>query len=359
MDEEVNLLLLDELLRHQVDVERFKHGHLLQLRAFLQKLMDDVSSQLGQRASDLQQGTRQNQRLTALLRDLTRLSDETADAMAELSRGQLRDLAALEGGYVITAAQLVLPVEVSFATVAPSVIWQTVQDAPMQGRIFDEWFQDYKVAQRNRIINQVRISVVEGETVDQTIRRIRGTKAAKHEDGVVQGINRRAAEALARTQINHTVTQARQATIGANSEVVSAVTWRSTLDGKTSEVCRARDGKVYPIDKGPRPPAHPNCRSTIVPVIKSWKELGIDLKEAPVGTRASMNGQVPATETYQTWLKRQSVAFQNEVLGLTKAKLFRDGGLTLDKFVDERLGRGYTLDQLRKRQPGAFAKAGL
>lgn len=125
-----------------------------------------------------------------------------------------------------------------------------------------------------------------------------------------------------------------------------------------SAVCRARDGKVYPIDSGPRPPAHPNCRSTTVPVLKSWKEMGINLKEAPEGTRAALDGQEASSVTYEDWLRRQSKDFQEEVLGLKKARLFRDGNLKLDRFVDKK-GAELTLDQLRTKEASAFSRAGL
>ncbi len=45
-------------------------------------------------------------------------------------------------------------------------------------------------------------------------------------------------------------------------------------------------------------------------------------------------GQVPAKTTYQDFLSRQPATFQDEVLGKTKGKLFRKGGMSLDKFVD-------------------------
>lgn len=97
-----------------------------------------------------------------------------------------------------------------------------------------------------------------------------------------------------------------------------------------------------------------NCRSRYVAVIKSFKELGLDA-DIPASTRASMDGQVPDKTTYQEWLKKQSVARQNEVLGVTKAQLFRDGKLTLDKFVSP-TGHVYTLDQLKERNAKAFDK---
>lgn len=93
-----------------------------------------------------------------------------------------------------------------------------------------------------------------------------------------------------------------------------------------------------------------NCRSTTVPVLKSWKQLGINLKEAPAGTRASMNGQVPAKLNYLQWLKSQSVSTQNEALGVGRAKMFRSGKLTIDKFR-ARSGKGLlTLAQLRAKE---------
>jgi hypothetical protein len=67
---------------------------------------------------------------------------------------------------------------------------------------------------------------------------------------------------------------------------------------------------------------------------------------------------VPAKTTYQQWLRTQPVAFQNEVLGVKKARLYRQGGLTLDKFVTPQ-GREYTLTELARRERDAFTAAGL
>jgi hypothetical protein len=82
--------------------------------------------------------------------------------------------------------------------------------------------------------------------------------------------------------------------------------------------------------------------------LKSWKELGISLKEAPEGTRASMNGQIPESLTYPKWLKKQTTEIQNEALGKSRAVLFRSGKLKIKEFIDRR-NRPLTLKQLQKR----------
>jgi hypothetical protein len=55
-------------------------------------------------------------------------------------------------------------------------------------------------------------------------------------------------------------------------------------------------------------------------------------------------GQVPGETTYDSWLRRQSSSFQDEVLGRGKAKLFREG-LKMDEFIDRR-GNELTIDEL-------------
>ena len=82
----------------------------------------------------------------------------------------------------------------------------------------------------------------------------------------------------------------------------------------------------------------------MVQILKSWQALG--LKNPSGRTRASMDGQVAQTETYQSWLKKKPAAFQDEVLGQERAKLFRDG-TPLDRFVDDS-GHTYTIDELKK-----------
>jgi hypothetical protein len=125
-------------------------------------------------------------------------------------------------------------------------------------------------------------------------------------------------------------------------------------DGIIVKNCRGLDGKIFPINSGPRPPQHPACRSTTVEVLKD---------EAGPVTGKNRDGSIrlknpPEYESYNDWLKTQPKEFVEDVLGKQKAKLYLDGKLTLDKFTDSK-GMELTLDQLRVKENAAFKAAGL
>lgn len=127
-----------------------------------------------------------------------------------------------------------------------------------------------------------------------------------------------------------------------------------------------RDGLLYGLDHKPQghnfpwlagPGAiHWNCRSTSTFVLKSAEQMR--LAGLKPGTRASMNGQVPAETKYADWLKDQPAHVQDDVLGPVRGQLYRKGKLSIDRFVNNK-GLLYSLEQLRQRDAEAFKLAGL
>ena len=85
----------------------------------------------------------------------------------------------------------------------------------------------------------------------------------------------------------------------------------------------------------------------MVPVLKTWKELGINMDELPESTRASMEGQV-TDKTFADWLKRKTETdptFADRTLGKGRAELFRDGKITMDQMISG--GKPLTLSELK------------
>jgi SPP1 gp7 family putative phage head morphogenesis protein len=154
---------------------------------------------------------------------------------------------------------------------------------------------------------------------------------------------------LVRTSINQVANSASMAVYEANQDISKKYRYIATLDSRTSSICRALDNREFEYGKGPTPPQHFGCRSTIVAVI----DPDI-LPPSTIAKRASADGPVPINTSYGQWLKDQPLKTQQDVLGASKvpyfnrlvdkygakdamAKLVRDDGSEL------------TLEELRKR----------
>lgn len=349
----VNESLLDASISHQIGLQRYSNATVNKIIALINRAEIDLVEKMKSTGD----GTWSMTRLNKLLQALRDINAEAYDKVRSELSDDLMGLAEYEVGFQTDLLNHSVPIKLDIVSPSASQLKAAVDSRPFQGRILSEWYDGLEEAAQGRLRAAIRIGVVEGETIDQMVRRVRGTVANQFKDGIFE-VSRRGAEAMVRTAVNHTANSARTTLYAENNDVIKGVQWVATLDGRTTLICASRDGTVYPVDSGPRPPAHMNCRSSTAPVMKSWKEMGINLSEAPEGTRASMDGQVAASTTYDKFLRGKDQAFQEDVLGVDKAKLFREGGLTLDRFVD-RKGQEYTLDQLRTRESEAFSKAGL
>ena len=66
--------------------------------------------------------------------------------------------------------------------------------------------------------------------------------------------------------------------------------------------------------------------------------------------------------SYYDWLKQQPAAFQDKAIGPVRAKLFREGGLSIERFSELQLDRNFsplTLVQMKALEPLAFERAGI
>lgn len=353
----VNEDLYDRMIRHQVYLQGLATGTTNRVVAVLNRSEPRIVAEIQKRADAIEAGNVTAQRFVDLLAAIQRINRDAHIQAGKVLRAELEDLAVYEYEFTRRMVEDTVPIRLDIATPSRADLRAVVHSRPFQGRFLREWIKGLEDARAARLRDSIRLGVVEGRTVDQMIRAIRGTKAQQYRDGILE-ISRRGAEMVVRTAVNHTANAAKQVFYEENADLIKGVRWTSTLDTRTSPVCRARDGQVFPVDSGPRPPAHPNCRSVVVPVVKSFRELGIDMDEAPAGTRASMDGQVPADTTYAQWLAKQSAEVQDDILGKTRGELFRKGGLEIDRFV-ARNGHVFTLDQLRRREADAFRRAGL
>lgn len=131
------------------------------------------------------------------------------------------------------------------------------------------------------------------------------------------------------TATNHIGQEAMNELGNANRDIASMDKYIATLDEGTTIQCAGYDGQTFKPKEGPFPPIHYRCRSRRVPKVDDKFSIQIE------GTRASYEGPVSSKLTYSGFLRGQSNAFQDEVLGVERAKLFRSGAVRLEKFTDD------------------------
>ena len=224
-----------------------------------------------------------------------------------------------------------------------------------EGKTVTDLFNELANNESNKYINHIKLARYEGKTNQQIVQMIRGTRKNGYKDGLME-VTSRQAKTIVRTTVQHAAMQGKAEFANDNADIIKGEKWLSTLDGRTSSACRSLDQTIFELGKGPRPPLHHNCRSTILIVLKD-EYAG----RGNINKRASKDGPVD-NESYYSWLNKQPKDFQDDVLGETRGKLLRSGGLSADKFAALQLDKNFkplTLDEMRQREPMAFKKAGL
>ena len=348
----------DIVQRRQVFLERLKAGEAKKFEVFLRE-MDKV---LRDRLTSADITSYERTRVERLLADVS--------VKLEAILGEWRrDYTASLIGIAETDAQwearaLNEMTTGAFEAVVPALeqVRQAITLTPMNvkgvdgGQLLAPFLEGWSQRNIDGLTGVIRQGYYQGRTTAQILGDLRGSKALNYADGTL-ALTNRSAQGVIKTTIQDATTKAREETLRANSRVVTGVVWTSTLDDRTTEVCRSLDGRRYELNEGPRPPAHFNCRSTVVPEIdKAFSALEKGME------RASIDGPVPAKETYYEWLKNQPAKFQDEALGPTRAALFRDGGISAQRFSELNLGRNFeplTLLEMQRLEPVAFDRAGI
>lgn len=383
----------DALVRHQIFVLRMAGGIRNDVIKLLNATEDAVVAAILARIKSGQPLTpNQLNRASKLAEDIFKIRGNAWNDAATLWGDTFKQFIVEEAAFVQGAVETVVPVILDTILPPPGQLRAIVTHEPFEGKVLSAWAKDAKQADIDRINDAVQIGLTQGESPKQIARRVVGTKALQGRDGITQTA-RRNIEAITRTATISYSNAGRRDFLIENDQFFDLEVYVATLDARTTPVCRGFDGERFTVGEGPQPPLHFNCRSLRVAILEDeligsrpmkpttermllreyTEQNGLDRvtsrAKLPRGHKGVFDvfarsrvreliGRIPAKVTYGQWLATQTVEFQNEVLGPTRGKLFRNGGLTLDKFVN-RAGDEIPLRQLSQRDAAAFRQAGL
>ena len=370
----VNDEIRDQLLAHQVELIRFGKGLATRINRLINKGEPELQRALRARLDRIAHlgwdpGPATTRRMQRTLKLITEINKPTFAQINALVTKELRGLAIGETTFMSGVLTDSLPVVFEPVLPTAATLAGIVRARPFTNEVLRQWLGTYSRGDRRRMMDEIRQGLLFDESPTQISRRIFGTRALGGIDGVRE-ITRRGAQTLAQTATSAVSNASRQALYLANKRIIPREQYVATLDSRTTPICQSLDGEVFPVGEGPIPPVHINCRSIRVPVVNGRKlgtrpavaatERNLRGLKGQARSRAidKLVGRVPTATTYQKWLGRQNVAFQNEVLGPTRGVLFRKGEIDLPGFVDQS-GSRWTLRELYDQDPARFQRAGV
>lgn len=333
----------DAITRHQVFIMRYSQGRERLADDYVEKLIEAVTERLGADIATVSPA-KLDQIIAEVAEEIKTQSEEYEKSVVD----EMLEFIGYESEFNVnlleSAATAVAVTAPALAILQAAMLLRRMPLEPDRSYTINEALQEYSGRKSRQIVQTIRDGVTLGQTSEEITSNIKN----------LTKLQQRQAATLARTVTNYASVQAREVVMRENPDITNSYRWIATLDGRTSLICASRDQQIFKeSNESPKPPAHFNCRSTIAPILEGDSP---DQFRAALGDSGAQ--QVSKSTRYETWLRRQSRAFQTEVLGVTRAKLFREGRISIGRFVDAQ-GATLTLDQLRKLEPMVFEDLGI
>lgn len=349
--------LLDHTVRHQVNMTQYGNYVLAKMIRILNLSDADLMAAVNAALVDLDPESFKVQRLDKLLASVRELNTQAYATLHGAMQEELRAYVEYEGQFQYDLYKQVVPATFSIASVVPEQVYAAAMAQPMQGRLLKDWAANLSASRLQRVKDTIAVGYTQGKTTSEIVREIRGTRVLNYADGLLDA-SRREVDAVVRTALSHTAQITRTRFTQENDDILGDEIWVSTLDGRTSAECRARDHLLYtkvehkpvghniPWRSGPGR-IHWCCRSSSIALLKGQKSL--------YGSRSAAGGPIDANLTYSDWFKQQKAEVQDQVLGPARGDLYRARKFEVRDFTNDK-GRMASLKELRERDAAAFAQ---
>jgi SPP1 gp7 family putative phage head morphogenesis protein len=348
----------DAMTRHGIDLLRVEAA----LRTGVTARLNDLERELVERIKKIEPNAPshirfRNMRVEKLVEAANDAFGQVYSDIDDELEEELTELAVVESRNVIKTLTGVLGAAIAIKVLSKAEARDLVRQTLIEGAQGRRWWAKQDNQMRFEFERRVREASMQGQALPDVLSSIRGTRAAGYNDGVTARM-RRDATTLARTAFTSAVSMARMATYQKNADIIRGVQWLSVLDNRTSDICKALDGQAWTLEGeklpgtvhdflGP-PPAHFNCRSTLIPVLKSWDELNATssrevrrrLKRAKLShpVRTSLDGKLSGDMTYEQWLSKKdskNPKMVRGILGPSRYTLWKEDKLKFTDLIDQ------------------------
>lgn len=359
----------DRAIRFQLKMLQAEAG----IRHKIDLILNDLSVELkktmeGLDPTSVSQG-RRAARVEKLIEQAESVIQEHYKEMAKTLREELVQVADVSQEMARGVVNEVLKIDLMANTLNFDTLKVLARETLIDGAPSKTWWAKQGVELQDRFAREIRKGMAAGESIYEMVRRIRGytPRGQPYIPGIMD-VGTREAAALVRTSVLAVSNAVRLETFKANDKVVRGIQWVSTLDSRTTMICRVLDGLTWDLELRPighdrpfpGPTAHWGCRSTQIPLLQKWsdmlddKELAakLDKLELDGGTRASIGGQVKQTTNYEGWLKTRGKEEQIEILGKARYDLWTKDKLPISRMVDQS-NNPKTLKEIRRSIGGA------
>lgn len=374
---------IERLLRNVIALERIANTISAESAARYQQLFEAIVADLIRiDPTGPGQGTYRRLRTDKFLKAVQERIREFAPAEVAALKDRLAVVGRMQGkfaeGTLIASLGEVGARRVNLTPITQQRVRAILNSEPFMGRLMGEHVNRVGANVFVRVRDQVRIGMLNEESIPDIVRRVRGRRVGfirqdpktgafvsrgtrgavvtpRFSGGVLNATTRET-EALVRTAVNFVSNRGLEATYDANASVIEALEFTAFLDDRTTEICLSLDGNRYALDESRPPlPLHYNERSQYVPV-PAWDKLGLTPPDEPVRVVRDLSEvsdkdlarrvsarrrtgdlggieRVPATVRATEWLRGQPVRVQEKLLGKGKARLFREGKISLPDLI--------------------------
>ena len=334
-DEIKDLLLTRSLLLQRVSNSLTKDI----INAYV-SVIDDILAQIatGKNINLVNMNKIINELNAKLTPDLTTVNDD------------LVQLGISEASYVANGINGAIGIDLVSKLPTDRTVQKIVNTSLMDGLTISEWLGKQDKSFQEILTKQIRLAVIEGETNPQIVSRLKSALDIKNNNNI---------KTIVRTAVATVTSQVREQTYKENEDIFKGWEWNATLDSRVRPEHLLLDKSFWSLDgkglneKGKKykfrqAPDSWNCRCILLPIVKSFKELGIPLDEVSKGTRSSIDGYISSNLSASDWFESKSKAFQEEYLGKSRYELYKKGTITLSDLLNQQ-GRYLSLKELKEK----------